>query len=157
MPALRQALMDAEADALAAELDASGRLHLELDGETVELSAEEVEVRLRERPGVATHGDRDLLVALDAELDPELVAEGLAREVVHRVQSARKDADLDYSDRIRVLFRADGELEEAIRTHRDWIASETLAIEITTAQDTELAAAPVEGHDFALRIDRARV
>ena len=76
---------------------------------------------------MATANDGELLVALDPRLTPELVAEGRAREVVNRLQTARKEAGLDYADRIRVRYSAAPELEAAIATHRDWISGETLA------------------------------
>ncbi len=154
MPALKQALAAADGDALAAALESDGRLEIELAGETVALAEDEVEVRLVERHGTATQGDRELLVALDTELDDELVAEGWAREVVHRIQAARKAADLDYADRIRVRYRAASELAAAIATHRDWIAAETLAVELTEdGSGAELAAAPVDSLDFELAIE----
>ena len=87
MPAVRSALAARGGLELKRELDQSGRIAIEVDGETAHLLPEEVEVRLEERPGVAVHGDSELLVALDVELDDELIAEGLAREVVHRVQT----------------------------------------------------------------------
>jgi isoleucyl-tRNA synthetase len=155
------ALAAADGDQLAARLEAEGRVEVELSTGPAELSAEEVEVRLIERPGTATQGDRELLVALDTELTPELVAEGLAREVVHRIQTRRKEADLDYADRIRVRYRAAPELEAAIGAHRGWIAGETLAVELAAADGADeidelagLEAAPVESHDFALAVER---
>ncbi|MGH9380727.1 MAG: isoleucine--tRNA ligase, partial [Thermoanaerobaculia bacterium] len=114
MPALKAVLEAADGDRLAAQLESEGRLGVELDGETVELSADEVAVRLIEHEGLATAGDSDLLVALDTALTDELIAEGWAREVVHRIQTARKEADLDYAARIRVRFRADDALAAAI-------------------------------------------
>jgi isoleucyl-tRNA synthetase len=154
MPLVKKALDQADGNALAEELEQNGRLHIRVDGESVELSQEEVEVRLVEREGMATEGDQDLLVALDTELDEGLIAEGLAREVVHRIQTARKQADLDYADRIQVRYAAAGELAAAIRTHADWIASETLATELlAVADDTpSLNAVPVDEHDLAIDI-----
>jgi isoleucyl-tRNA synthetase len=156
MPALKKALEEADGDALAAQLEGEGSITIELDGQKVELAGDEVEVRLVEREGTATQGDRELLVALDTTLDDDLIAEGWAREVIHRLQSARKEADLDYADRIRVRYRADTELETAIDTHRRWIAGETLAIELAAADsDTgELEANPVEGMNFAFSLER---
>ena len=155
MPALKKALGDADGDRLAEELESRGVLRIEVDGEPAELAAEDVEVRLVEREGTATQGDRELLVALETELTPELVAEGWAREVVHRIQAARKAADLDYADRIRVRLRADDELAAAIDRHRDWIAHETLAVEIGAAGDGDtLAAVPLESMRFELAIER---
>ncbi len=130
MPMVKKALAQADGDALIERLEADQPLALELPDGVVELTSDDVEVRLLEREGVATQGDREILVALETELNPELIAEGRAREVIHRLQTARKDANLDYADRIRVRYRAEGELATAIATHREYIGSETLAIEI---------------------------
>jgi isoleucyl-tRNA synthetase len=80
--------------------------------------------------------------------------------VVNRIQTARKDADLDYADRVRVRYRAADELEAAIDAHRGWIAGETLAVELAQADGTATGAggaltlAPIDDHDFALAIER---
>ena len=66
------------------------------------------------------------------QLTPALVAEGRAREVVNRLQTARKEAGLDYADRIRVRYAAAPELEAAIAAHREWISGETLAVELAS-------------------------
>ncbi len=161
MKEVAAALAAADGDALAAALERDGRVTLGLADGPVELAAAELEVRLAERPGIAAQGDRELLVALDTELTPELVAEGLAREVVNRIQTARKEADLDYAARIRVRYRAGDELARAIEAHRDWIAGETLARELDrVAGDgawdeapSGLAPAPVDEHDFAFTIE----
>jgi isoleucyl-tRNA synthetase len=160
MKELKQALESADGDALAAELERAGRIAVELSTGPAELVPEELEVRLVEREGTATQGDRELLVALETGLTPELIAEGWAREVVHRIQTARKDEDLDYADRIRVRYRAAPELERAIESHREWIAGETLAVEIAPGLDGETAAeavrqAPVEELEFAFALERS--
>jgi len=131
MPEVKKALDAADGDALAAELERSGKVTITLGGEPVELSAEEVEVRLVEREGTATQGDRELLVALTTELTPELAAEGLAREFVHWVQQTRKKQNLDYADRIHIDYHCDAELHAAIEAHLSWIQGETLAVTIT--------------------------
>jgi isoleucyl-tRNA synthetase len=156
MPALKAALGAADGDALAERLERTGSLEIQLDGEAVTLRPDEVEVRLVERAGTATQGDRDLLVALDVELTPDLISEGLAREVVHRIQRARKERDLDYADRIRIRYHADDELGRAIERHRDWIAGETLAVDLgaAAAGTGALEGGDVEGHRFELRIEK---
>jgi len=131
MPEVKKALDSADGDALAAELERLGKITLQLADGPADLAADEVEVRLVERAGTATQGDRDLLVALETALTPELEAEGLAREFVHWVQQERKNQDLDYADRIKIHFRAEPEMKAAVDAHRDWVAGETLAIEIT--------------------------
>ena len=156
MKELKQVLEAADGDRLAEQLESQGRITVELSTGAAELSTEEVEVRLVEREGTATQGDRELLVALDTQLTPELIAEGLAREVVHRIQNARKEANLDYADRIRVRFSAAPELAAAINTHGTWIASETLAVDLAAADGSavELQSVPVEDLAFALHIER---
>jgi hypothetical protein len=72
-------------------------------------------------------------VALDLNLDEELRREGLAREIVHAVQNARKDAGLQVEDRISLALGGDGALLEAAEAHRDYIAGETLAVQLTIA------------------------
>ena len=153
MPAVRAALAARAGADLKRELDESGRIGIELNGETAHLEPDEVEVRLEERPGIAVHGDSELLVALDVELDDDLIAEGLAREVVHRVQNRRRAADLDYADRIAVRYRAAAEVEDAIEAHRDWIRAETLAVAFEAVDGDGLEDAPIEGHAFALAIE----
>ena len=154
MPEIKAALEAASGEALLEQLEASGKLAVELSDGPIELVAEEVEIRLVEREGTATQGDRELLVALDTHLTPELLAEGWAREVVSRIQTARKEQSLDYADRIRIRHRAAEPLAAAIATHRDWILGETLGLEMTeTADAAGLAEAPIEGHDFAFSIE----
>ncbi|MEM7481899.1 MAG: isoleucine--tRNA ligase [Acidobacteriota bacterium] len=155
MREVQQALAAADGDDLAARLEADGRIEVNLSTGPATLSSEEVEVQLIEREGTATQGDRDLLVALETALTDDLIAEGLAREVVSRIQTARKEARLDYADRIRVTFRADDALRAAIETHRKWIAGETLAVEIEAASegdDVQLTEATVDSHAFAFTI-----
>ena len=155
MPRVKEALEKADGDALVRRLEEDGEITLQIDGATVELAADEVEVRLREREGMATEGDRELLVALDTELTPELVREGLAREVIHKIQLARRDADLEYSDRIRVRYRTGGALEEAIDSHREHIAGETLAVALEPAdRSEELETTEVDGEKLAFRIEK---
>jgi isoleucyl-tRNA synthetase len=157
MKALQAALAAADGDALAEALERDGKVTVEVAGESIELAPNEVEVRLIEKEGMATAGGRELLVVLDTQLTPELVAEGRAREVVNRIQSARKDAGLDYADRIRVRYRAHPELEQVLVAHRAWIAGETLTVAWETAggDETELAASEVDGYELSFLIARA--
>jgi isoleucyl-tRNA synthetase len=159
MPEVKKALESADGDALAAELERTGKLSVDLAGGAIELTAEEVEVRLLEREGTATQGDRELLVALETALSAELIAEGWAREVVHRIQTARKEEGLDYADRIRVRYTAAPELAAAVAAHADWIAGETLAVELapsTTAGDLLLKQAPIEDLAFGFTLEKVR-
>jgi isoleucyl-tRNA synthetase len=154
MKSVQAALAAADGDALADALERDGRVVVEAEGEPVELAGEDLEVRLIEREGLATAGDRDLLVALDTHLTPELVAEGRAREVVNRIQTARKEAGLDYADRIRVRYEAAPELEAAIDAWRGWIAGETLAAEWAPRSGGDGAVTDVEGLPLRFTIEK---
>jgi isoleucyl-tRNA synthetase len=83
------------------------------------------------------------LIALDATVTPELVAEGTARDVVRVIQQARKDAGLDVSDRITLVVGADGAVADAVRAHAAFIAGETLATELSVVPAAEVAGAAV--------------
>jgi isoleucyl-tRNA synthetase len=160
MAEVKKALAEADGDALAAELEQGGKLTLALAGGPVDLSADEIEVRLVEREGMATQGDRELLVALDTEITPELHSEGLAREFVHFVQQRRKDDGLDYADRIWIGYRADAEMTEAIEKYKEWIQGETLAETIESrplAQEEGETERAGEGsmHGLSIQVERA--
>jgi len=105
-----------------------------------------VEVRLIEKEGMATQGDRELLVALDTHLTPELVRGGLAREFVHYVQQERKNKGLDYADRIRVIYKADSDMKAAIDENSEWIQGETLAVSL----EGEIHS----GNELAIQLDK---
>jgi isoleucyl-tRNA synthetase len=107
-----------------------------VDGEPVEVLADEVIVSERPREGWSVANEHGETVALDLELSPELVRAGQAREVVRLVQEARKNSGFDVSDRIRLVWQADGELADAIREHREALAGEVLAAEMTEGEPT---------------------
>ncbi len=89
----------------------------------------ELKMTARQADRSAPLGDRGVVV-LDTGVTPELTAEGLARDVVRVIQLARRDADFDVSDRIRVLLDAPDEVAAAVRTHREFVMAETLTTEL---------------------------
>ena len=82
--------------------------------------------------------DGDLLVALDTAIDDGLAAEGMAREVAHRIQGLRKSAGLAIDDRIVVAVGAPASVLAQLEPHRAWLAEETLARELTLGDDADL-------------------
>jgi isoleucyl-tRNA synthetase len=109
-------------------------LEVEVDGERVAVAPEELEVVQQAQGELAVQAEGGYTVALDPALTPELRAEGLARELVNRVQRLRKDAGLEVSDRIRLGVEAGEELRGALQAHRDFVMGETLAMELELAE-----------------------
>jgi isoleucyl-tRNA synthetase len=107
----------------------------------VTLAADEFQLTARGRPGLEVAEDGDLLVALDTRLTPELEAEGLAREVGHRLQNLRKAAGYDLADRVRVAITAPATVAAQLAPHRDWLAGELLATGLTIGSEAALDAA----------------
>jgi isoleucyl-tRNA synthetase len=130
-PKVRQVLLGLPADESARKLLDGESLMIEVDDESYEITPEEVEVRAEAKEGYAVASEGAYLAALITELSPELVDEGLVREFVRRVQSLRKDADLDIADRIHLYYSASERLNNAIDAFKDYIKEETLAKEIT--------------------------
>ena len=126
-PALRAALAQADSTSVAASLQTGQPVRLELDGEVVELAPNEVLVQTQPAEGLAVAADKLVTVAVDANVTPELRLEGLAREVVRRVQAMRKEAGFEISDRITTWYQAQGELEQAFSTWAEYLKAETLS------------------------------
>jgi isoleucyl-tRNA synthetase len=147
VPACKKALGEADGSALYAEMEENGKIVVALPDGPVDLMPEEVEVRLSAREDFAAASGGGQVVVLDTRLDDSLRREGLAREVINRIQRARKAMDLAYEARIDVSWTADGELGDAIEEHAKRIAGETLAtgfsksVSATSEHDTEIAGA----------------
>jgi isoleucyl-tRNA synthetase len=108
------------------------------------------EVALNAKEGISAQRDRGLLLALDTRISEELRLEGLARELVHRLQQRRKELDLEYDARIRVTYSADGELVQAIEAHRNYIMDEVLATELTAvAMGDDAVSGEIETAEFS--------
>ncbi|MDL1901322.1 isoleucine--tRNA ligase [Anaerolineae bacterium CFX9] len=120
----------AEVRAWAQTLLRGDNLSLELDGQHYEVTPEECEVKRSAAEGFAVGEDAGYLAAIDTTLTEDLIMEGLAREVVRRVQTLRKDADFNLSDHIVVTYRGSERLEKAIAQFGDYIRAETLAVEL---------------------------
>ncbi len=126
-PVVANAIAAADATRLAADLAEGGRATVTVEGEDVEVLADEVIVSERPREGWSVVNEQGETVALDLEITDELRLLGIARGVVRRVQEARKTSGFDVSDRIRLRWFAEGETAEAIELHGGTVAEEVLA------------------------------
>jgi isoleucyl-tRNA synthetase len=159
VPACKKALAEADGSALYAEMEENDKIVIDLPNGPIELTPDEVEVRLSAREDFAAASGAGQVVVLDTRVDDSLRREGLAREVINRIQRARKAMDLAYEARIKVSWNAEGDLAQAIEEHATRIAAETLAssfaqgIPATSSEhDTE-----IDGTPLALVIESARL
>ena len=108
-------------------LEKEGSIKINLDGEEIEILKTDVEIISTEIEGWVVESEEGVTIALDTELNDELIAEGFAREFVNRVQNMRKDAGFEVTDRIKIKFTSDSKLNDAIKLFHDYISNETLA------------------------------
>ncbi|MFH0907959.1 MAG: isoleucine--tRNA ligase [bacterium] len=101
---------------------------LAVDGQAIAITLDDVIIERVPKPGLAVASSGHLVVALDTNLDGELVGEGLAREFVNKVQNMRKVADLDIAQRIHLTYAGNTAIQKAIEAHRVYVEAETLAV-----------------------------
>jgi isoleucyl-tRNA synthetase len=128
-----------------------GEVGINIDGAEHAIGAEEVSLSLQPLEGYEVEAEAGHAVALELELDDELRREGLAREIVHAVQNARKEAGLEITDRIVLGLGGDEELLAAARAHEDYVAGEVLATEVTYDAGGGVAA-KLDGRDLRISI-----
>jgi len=116
-----------------ASIERDGRFTLTLTDGPAELLLGEVEILSEDIPGWLVANDGNLTVALDIMLTPELLEEGIARELINRIQNMRKDSGFEVTDKIRILIQKHPALNAAVENFGDFIANQTLAIEIKLA------------------------
>jgi isoleucyl-tRNA synthetase len=116
------------------------------------LAPDELLVTGREREGFASASDAGIVVIVSTEMTPELEQEGLARELVHRIQNLRKDAGFEIADRIRTYFAAEGDgVRDALERFGDYVRQETLTVELTHG------APPPEAHTETAQLDGRQI
>lgn len=114
-----------------AQLEGQGACTLDIEGgQAVTIERDDVEIISQDMPGWSVVSEGALTVALDINLTPELLCEGLAREIVKRIQTHRKDSGFEITDRIKVTFEPQPQLQEAVAKHGSYISAQVLADEI---------------------------
>ena len=119
-------------------------------------SLEEIEIFQKPKEGTATISNSFIAIELDCELTPELIRGGYAREVVNRIQRARKEQGFKVSDRVDVIYEAQGELGEAMSEMADYIAGEVLALDFKAGQPSEdFVKSSVDGNELIFSLSLA--
>lgn len=119
------------------EIDKNGSLTFEVSGKYITLAKDDVEITSQDISGWLVANANGITVALDITLTEELILEGIAREMVNRIQNIRKDTGFEVTDRIKIRLKKEKTLEQAIMVNADYIKSETLADELTFEDDFE--------------------
>ena len=130
MPQVAAAVEALDAAHVAAVLAEGGEVGISIDGDDHTLGPEDLTLALQPLDGYEVEAEAGHAVALQLELDEELRREGLAREIVHAVQNARKEAGLEITDRIELSLGGDEELLAAAREHEAYLAGEVLATSV---------------------------
>ena len=119
-------------------------------------SLEEIEIFQKPKEGTATISNSFIAIELDCELTPELIRGGYAREVVNRIQRARKEQGFKVSDRVDVIYEAQGELSDAMFEMADYIAGEVLALDFKAGQPSEdFVKSSVDGNELIFSLSLA--
>jgi isoleucyl-tRNA synthetase len=113
-----------------ARFEAGERVEIEVQGSRHALQPDDVVIHRQARGDLVVQTDGEVVAALDATLTDALKQEGLAREIVSRVQRMRRDAGLDVTDRIRIAVDGDEVIRTAVQVHHGYISEETLALDL---------------------------
>ena len=133
------------------QLDALGMLNIEISGNTITLSQADVEISSQDIEGWLVANANGITVALDITISPELKEEGIARELVNRIQNIRKDSGFEVTDKIKVHLQKNAELEKAVNANATYIKSETLT-EMLVFEDAIQNGIDIEFDDIKTRI-----
>jgi isoleucyl-tRNA synthetase len=155
MPMVADAVAALDAQNAAATLRDGGTVGVFIDGDEHPLGPDDVQMVLQPLEGYQVERAGTHAVALNLELDGELVREGLAREVVHAIQNARKAAGLNVEDRIALTLGGDDELLAAVRAHEEYVTGETLATSLTLNGAGGEQSADIEGRPLTIGVTRA--
>ena len=128
---IRTALAEINGTEAMKELKSTGLLTLDIDGNKVELSEEDLLIETAQTEGYVTEADGDISVVLDTNLTPELIEEGFVREIVSKVQTMRKEAGFEVMDKIHIYAKDNDKILELMKNHKEEIMSEVLAEDMT--------------------------
>ena len=122
-----QSFANENANSIISGIEKSGKFEIKIESDTIVLENEDVEIIPIDIPGWKVSNSGQLTVALDVTISPELKEEGIAREIVNRIQNIRKDKNLDVTDRIDVKIQRNSAINSAINNNLDYICAEILA------------------------------
>ena len=131
---IKQALSEVDGNTAMDELNEKGQLTFNFDGETVELTKDDLLIEIAQTEGFESGNDGDITVVLDTNLTPELVEEGFMREIISKIQTMRKEAGFEVMDKITVYSDGNDKIAELISKNEDTVKNDVLATEIVTGK-----------------------
>ena len=131
---IRQALIDINGTAAMNELRTNGVLKLDINGNDVELTEEDLLIETAQTEGYVSESDGETSVVLDTNLTPELIEEGYVREIISKIQTMRKEAGFEVMDKIVVYAHGNDKIQDVMKAHEDEIKSEVLADEMVLGE-----------------------
>jgi len=158
-PKLQATIASMDADTLLQKLQENRGVDVKVDDRVITLLVEEVEVRSWPREGYTLAKEEGVIVGLDTRVTEELKKEGLARDIVRRIQNQRKEAGFEIADEIETYYEAGPRLTQVFNVHRDYIGSETLSISIRKAKPPKwahVANYKIEGESLRIGLIRKK-
>ena len=131
---IKQTLSEVDGNTAMDELNEKGQLTFDIDGETVELTKDDLLIEIAQTEGFESGNDGDITVVLDTNLTPELVEEGFMREIISKIQTMRKEAGFEVMDKITVYSDGNDKIAELISKNEDTVKNDVLATEIITGK-----------------------
>lgn len=137
MSAIAKAISSANAIDLINKAREDGKVTIDVNGQTLTIMENELDVRAQDKEGFCAEGEGGYYVVLDTTITPELMFEGLAREMVSKIQNMRKEAGFEVEDKIYIYYLGDDTIDEVIKRHGDEIKKDTLAIVVEKVSPPE--------------------
>ncbi len=134
-------------------LQKGGVVNMEIGGETKEVTLEMVDIRISSKEGFNVGMENNNFIILDTTLTDELVLEGIAREMVSKVQQLRKNKDFNVADRITLFYNGDEDVDKCVESFAEYIKNETLSLDIVK-KDNLTEKCDLNGHDCYIDVER---
>jgi isoleucyl-tRNA synthetase len=125
-------------------MEKDGHYSIQAGDQDINLTLEDVEITSQDIPGWLVTTDGEITVALDITITKDLRQEGIARELINRIQNLRKDKNFEVTDKIKIRIKSHQEINEAVEKHKGHIGSQTLAEEVAVVEDLNGEGDPVE-------------
>ncbi len=152
---IREYLSKVDGNTAMDELKEKGSLTFDVNGTSVVLSEEDLLIDMAQTEGFVSDGDNNITVVLDTKLTPELIEEGFVREIISKVQTMRKEADFQVTDKIVISCKGNQKIEDLIKANQEEIKSEVLAVDVKfDAADGYVKDWNINGENVTLGVER---